>query len=102
MFIVSKRTFKFRFTDGTSYRIPKDFIGDVPDHVANHPLFEAAVNGGLIACPKSHADRAIHEADDKAVQKAVEADIRPDVVKSTPAAEKPVKRASKRVKTENS
>lgn len=101
MFIVSKRTFKIRFDDGTSYRIPKDYIGDVPDRVANHPFFTAAVNSGLIACPKSHADKEIYKADAEAVQKAAEADIRPDAVKSTPEAVKPVKRASKRLKTGN-
>lgn len=101
MFIVAKHSFKFRFPDGTSYRIPKDYIGDVPDRVAGHAMFKAAIESGMIACPNSHADKEIIKASDKAVQKAVEADIRPDAVGSTPVAVKPVKRASKRVKTEN-
>jgi hypothetical protein len=71
--------------------------------VANHPLFKAAVAGGDIMTPDTHRDKDIHTAEDRAALAAVKADIRPDAVKpeEVPAEnEKPLKKASRRVKTQ--
>lgn len=102
MFIVSKKNFLFRYPNGEAYRVNKDYMGEVPDSLAELPLFKLAVKGGDIMMPESHADKDIYKADEKAVKAASAADIRPDapkVDKSTTEAAKPVKRASKRVKS---
>ena len=102
MFIVSKKNFIFRLPDGETYRLKKDFMGDVPDYLADLPLFKLAVQGGDIMTPATTAEKDIYKADEKAAEAALNADIRPDapkVDKSTIEAVKPVKRASKRVKS---
>ena len=102
MFIVSKKNFIFRLPDGETYRLKKDFMGDVPDYLADLPLFKLAVQGGDIMTPATTAEKDIYKADEKAAEAALNADIRPDapkVDKSTTEAAKPVKRASKRVKS---
>ena len=38
MFIVSKRSYAVRLSDGSFYRIPKDFIGEIPEEVAESRL----------------------------------------------------------------
>ena len=100
MFVVSKRNFKFR-TPGGDYTLAKDYMGDVPDFITEHPLFKAAVQSGWIVTPDSHSDSAIYKADEKAVLRAQEADIRPDAKKAdkTPAEEeKGLKKAPTRRK----
>ena len=102
MFIVSKKNFIFRLPDGETYRLKKDFMGDVPDYLADLPLFKLAVQGGDIMTPATTAEKDIYKAEEKAAEAALNADIRPDapkVDKSTGEAVKPVKRASKRVKS---
>lgn len=102
MFIISKRAFKFRFPDGSCFRVDRDFMGEVPEYVAEHPLFKLAVEGGEIMTPTTHRDKAIHDADDAAAEAARRHDIRPDAAKpeEVPAEDaKPVKRANKRPKT---
>ena len=102
MFIVSKKNFIFRLPDGETYRLKKDFMGDVPDYLADLPLFKLAVKGGDIMTPVTTAEKDIYKAEEKAAEAALNADIRPDapkVDKSTGEATKPVKRASKRVKS---
>ena len=102
MFIVSKKNFIFRLPDGETYRLKKDFMGDVPDYLADLPLFKLAVQGGDIMTPETTAEKDIYKAEEKATEAALNADIRPDapkVDKSTTEAAKPVKRASKRVKS---
>lgn len=101
MFIIAKKNFKFRFPDGTDYRVKRDYMGDVPDTVAKHPLFVAAVRGGDIMTPNTHSDKSIYKAEKVAAVSAKKADIRPDAVKpeEVPAEElKPVKKASRRSK----
>jgi len=102
MFIVSKKNFIFRLPDGGTYRLKKDFMGDVPDYLADLPLFKLAVQGGDIMTPATTAEKDIYKAENKAAEAALQADIRPDapkVDKSTTEAAKPVKKASKRVKS---
>ena len=78
MFILSKRNFKVRRADGSSFLIKKDFIGDIPEDVFNSRLIQTAIKGGLVAAPESHKDKALYEADMEAADKADAVDIRPD------------------------
>ena len=102
MFVVSKKNFIFRLPDGEFYKLKKDYMGEAPDYLADLPLFKLAVQGGDIMTPATTAERDIYKAEEKAAEAALNADIRPDVPKvdkSTTEAAKPVKRASKRVKS---
>ena len=86
MFIVSKRNFNFDYFDGTErkrYHVPAEYMGTVPDFLAEMPLFKSAVKGGLILVPDTTADKALHKAEDKAAQAEAAADIRPDAKKKT-------------------
>lgn len=78
MFILSKRNFKVRRADGSSFLIKKDFIGDIPEDVFNSRLIQKAIKGGLVAAPESHKDKALYEADTESADKADAVDIRPD------------------------
>lgn len=99
MFVVSKRNFKFRTPDG-DYTLAKDYMGDVPDFITEHPLFKAGVQSGWIVTPAGHSDTALYKADETAMQRALEADIRPDAPKkSTAESEKGLKKASTRRRT---
>lgn len=78
MFIVSKKNFLFRFPDGTTIPVARDFMGEVPDRLQEHPLFQAAVRGGDIMVPGNTSDKAIYNADDVSKAAQAAADIRPD------------------------
>ena len=78
MFIVAKKPFKFKLPDGSVYRVPKDFIGEVPERVAALPLFKLGLKDGSISAPESRKDKAVEKADADAAVKAAEVDIRPD------------------------
>ena len=56
MFIVSKRSYAVRLSDGSFYRIPKDFIGEIPEEVAESRLVQRAVRSGSIAVPSGTRD----------------------------------------------
>ena len=88
MFIVSKRNYMVRRADDSDYLIPKDFIGEIPQDVAESDLVQRAIKGGTIAVPEGKKDKELIEADETAEELAVENDIRPD-------AEKPAKRTRK-------
>lgn len=88
MFIVSKRNYMVRRADDSAYLIPKDFIGEIPQDVAESDLVQRAIKGGTIAVPEGKKDKELIEADETAEELAVESDIRPD-------AEKPAKRTRK-------
>lgn len=83
MFIVSKKNFLFRFPDGSTVPVARDYMGEAPDRLAEHPLFQAAVRGGDIMTPESTADKAIYKADDVSKAAQAAADIRPDAPKKT-------------------
>ena len=59
MFIVSKRSYAVRLSDGSFYRIPKDFIGEIPEEVAESRLVQRAVRSGSIAVPSGTRDREL-------------------------------------------
>lgn len=69
MFINSKARLLVRFDDGSSYVIPKDYIGDIPAKVAESWLVQAAIKSGHIAVPVEKTDKALEEADEKAETK---------------------------------
>lgn len=84
MFIVSKRNFLIQIPGREAYKIPKDYIGAIPDHIANHWMVQAAIQSGLISTPEGKDDKQLEAADAVAEEKAEAEDIRPDA----PAAEK--------------
>lgn len=81
MFIISKRNYSVKRADGTSYLIPKDYIGEIPKDVAKSNLVQRAISGGMISTPKGKKDSQMAQADEVAHQKAKEHDIRPDTEK---------------------
>lgn len=68
-FINSKVSLNVVFPDGSKYRIPKDYIGDIPDKVAKHWLVQAAIKSGHIAVPQGKTDAELESADKKAKSK---------------------------------
>lgn len=69
MFINSK--VKLLVKDGDeSYIIPKDYIGDIPEHIAKTWLVQMAIKSGHIVTPESKSDKALETADKKAVRTA--------------------------------
>lgn len=78
MFIVSKKNFIFRFPDGSTVPVARDYMGEAPDHLQEHPLFQAAVRGGDIMVPGSTSDKAVYAADAVSEAAQAAADIRPD------------------------
>ena len=66
MFILSKKNFLIRRADGSAYRIGKGYAGETPEDVAQARLVRAAVRGGSILTPDSHADKAIQAAAEEA------------------------------------
>lgn len=101
MFIVAKRNYLVRRADGSFYRIEKDYIGEIPEDVAESELVQRAIVGGNIAVPGGIRDRELYKADDAAAERSVEYDIRPDAEKT--AAEKNVaeEEAKKSVKAKS-
>lgn len=88
MFIVSKRNYQVRRADGSSFSIAKDYIGDIPEDVAQSNLVQRAIRGGKIAVPEGTKDKQLEQADREAGEKAAEKDIRPDAEGKTEAEDK--------------
>ena len=74
MFIISKR-------GRAPYRIPKDYIGEIPDDIAAHWMVQAAICSGMISTPVGKKDNQLEAADEVAEEKAAATDIRPDTQK---------------------
>ncbi len=81
MFIIAKRNYLVRRADGSFYRIEKDYIGEIPEDVAESELVQRAIVGGNIAVPGGTKDKELYKADDAAAEQAAEYDIRPDTEK---------------------
>lgn len=79
MFIVSKRNYRIRRADGSSFLIEKDFIGNIPDDVAQSSLVQRGIRAGMIFSPPGTKDKQIEQADHGAKDKAAKNDKRPDV-----------------------
>jgi hypothetical protein len=69
MFIHSKVKMAVRLNDGTVYRIPAGFVGDIPEAVASHWLVQMALKSGEIAAPEGKKDTQIEAADEVAKEK---------------------------------
>lgn len=65
MFINSKINLLVR-NDKEEYKIKKDFIGDIPEWVANSWLVQMAIKSGDVVTPKAKTDKALEQADEKA------------------------------------
>lgn len=78
MFIISKRNYNVRRADGSSFLIGKDFIGNIPDDVAQSGLVQRALKAGMIFCPPGTKDKQLEQADQEAKEKSDENDKRPD------------------------
>lgn len=78
MFIVAKRSYLVRRADGSPFKIEKDYIGEIPEDVAESRLVQRAIRGGMIAVPQGMTDKALEQADGEAGEKAGQKDIRPD------------------------
>lgn len=61
-FIISKRNFLVHRDGAPNYRIPKDFIGEIPKDVFNSRLVQKNIEAGLILVPASKADKDIRDA----------------------------------------
>lgn len=83
MFIVAKRNYRVRRTDGSFFLIAKDFIGNIPQDVAQSNLVQRAIRGGMIAVPEGTKDKQLEQADREAGEKAAEKDVRPDAEEKT-------------------
>lgn len=78
MFIISKKNFLVRRADGSPYRILKNFIGEIPQDVAESGLVRRAMKSGDICAPEGTKDRQMEAADEAAREKAAAYDLRPD------------------------
>ena len=78
MFILSKRNFLVTRKDGSTYKIAKDFVGEIPEDVGQSWLVQQAIKGGLIATPEKASDSVLERADAKAEEISTEYDKRPD------------------------
>ena len=76
MFIISKRNFLIQIPGRAPYRIPKDYIGEIPNDIAAHWMVQAAICSGMISTPVGKKDNQLEAADEVAA-----ADIRPDAQK---------------------
>lgn len=72
MFIVSKKKFAIPYSGGV-FTITKDYVGEVPDEVADHWLIQAAIEGGSIAAT-GKKDSEIADAYDTETQQENEAE----------------------------
>ena len=59
MFIVSKRNFLIQIPGRAPYRIPKDYIGEIPDDIAAHWMVQAAICSGMISTPVGKKDNQL-------------------------------------------
>ena len=78
MFIIAKRNYLVRRADGSFYRIEKDYIGEIPEDVAESELVQRAIVGGNIAVPGGTKYNDLYKADDAAAEQAADSDIRHD------------------------
>lgn len=68
-FIISKRNFLIHRPGAEDYRIPKDYIGEIPEDVYNSHMVQKCIEAGTILVPASKADKDIQAAEDQAEAK---------------------------------
>lgn len=66
MFINSKIKLAVTLPDGSVHRIPRGYIGDLPEAVAGSWIVQAAIKSGDIAVPGGSSDKALEKADAEA------------------------------------
>ena len=69
-FIISKRNFLIHRPGAEDYRIPKDYIGEIPEDVYNSHMVQKCIEAGTILVPASKADKDIQAAEDQAEKTA--------------------------------
>ena len=63
MFVVSKRNIIIPSPDGSqAFRLPKDFMGDVPAWVSDSPYFKGLVSDGKIIVSNSKSDKSLESS----------------------------------------
>ena len=72
MFICSTKAFKVKCADGTAFRIPKGFVGEIPEKFAKERLVQLAIKDGSISTPASKKDNAIGKAIEESEKKGIE------------------------------
>lgn len=72
-FIISKRNFLIHRPGAEDYRIPKDYIGEIPEDVYNSHMVQKYIEAGTILVPASKADKDIQAAEDQAEKTAEDA-----------------------------
>ena len=81
MFIMSTKPFLVPRKDGTMFKIEKDYIGEIPQDVANSWLVQAAIKSGWIATPAGRSDGVLRASEALAEEISTEGDKRPDAPK---------------------
>jgi len=69
MFICSKAKMSVRLNDGRVFNIPRDYVGEIPEEVANTWFVQAAIKSGDIAVPADKKDANIEAAGVEAKEK---------------------------------
>ena len=72
MFIVSTKAYAVKLKDGSLYKIPRGFIGEIPSEVANSLIVKLAIKDGSISTPASTKDTVVEKAVEDGEKKAVE------------------------------
>jgi len=72
MFIVSTKAYGVKLKDGSFYKIPKGYIGEIPAEVANSLIVKLAIKDGSISTPASKKDAVVEKAVEDGEKKAVE------------------------------
>lgn len=68
MFILSKRNILLPSLDGSqTFRVARDYVGDVPDWAAETPYFKDLVADGKIVIT-GKSDKALQQAEEKPVK----------------------------------
>lgn len=78
MFILSTKTFLVPRADKTTYTIPKDFVGEIPEDVGKSWLVQAAIKSGWISTPAGRTDGDLRASEAEAGEISAEYDKRPD------------------------
>lgn len=65
-FIISKRNFLIHRPGAEDYRIPKDYIGEIPEDVYSSHMIQKCIEAGTILVPASKSDKDIQRSEDQA------------------------------------
>ena len=68
-FIISKRNILIHRPGAEDYRIPKDYIGEIPEDVYSSHMIQKCIEAGTILVPASKSDKDIQRSEDQAEAK---------------------------------